>query len=72
MICSTNAIESLNARYGRAVRARGHFPNDATTLKYLFLMTRSLGPLGQGAGTMGHEVEPALNASAIAFDGRIN
>jgi transposase-like protein len=26
MICSTNAIESLNARYRRAIRARGHFP----------------------------------------------
>src|ERR671929_52029 len=25
VICSTNAIESLNARYRRAVRARGHF-----------------------------------------------
>ena len=24
----TNAIESLNARYRRAVRARGHFPTD--------------------------------------------
>ncbi len=28
MICSTNAIESLNARYRRAVRARGHFPTE--------------------------------------------
>ena len=28
VICSTNAIESLNARYRRAVRARGHFPNE--------------------------------------------
>ena len=26
VICSTNAIESLNAPYRRAVRARGHFP----------------------------------------------
>jgi putative transposase len=26
VICSTNAIESLNARYRRAVRARGRFP----------------------------------------------
>jgi putative transposase len=26
IICSTNAIESLNAQYRRAVRARGHFP----------------------------------------------
>ena len=28
VLCSTNAIESLNARYRRAVRARGHFPNE--------------------------------------------
>jgi transposase-like protein len=26
VICSTNAIESLNARYRRAIKARGHFP----------------------------------------------
>jgi putative transposase len=29
VICSTNAIESLNARYRRAVKARGHFPDRA-------------------------------------------
>jgi putative transposase len=28
VICSTDAIESLNARYRRAVRARGHFPSE--------------------------------------------
>ena len=28
VLCSTNAIESLNARYRRAVRARGHFPKE--------------------------------------------
>jgi transposase-like protein len=28
VICSTNAIESLNARYRRAIKARGHFPNE--------------------------------------------
>jgi putative transposase len=32
VICSTNAIESLNARYRRAVRARGHFPTEQTLL----------------------------------------
>jgi putative transposase len=26
VICSTNAVESINSRYRRAVRARGHFP----------------------------------------------
>ena len=33
VICSTNAIESLNARYRRAVRARGHFPNEQAAMK---------------------------------------
>ena len=28
VICSTNAIESLSARYRRAVKARGHFPTE--------------------------------------------
>lgn len=53
VICSTNAIESLNARYRRAVRARGHFPNDAAALKCLYLVTRSLDPTGQGRA--GHD-----------------
>jgi len=32
VICSTNAIESVNSRIRRAVRARGHFPNEQTLL----------------------------------------
>lgn len=44
VICSTNAIESLNARYRRAVRARGHFPSEQAALKRLYLVTRSLDP----------------------------
>jgi transposase-like protein len=28
VLCSTNAIESLNARYRRAVIAKGHFPSE--------------------------------------------
>jgi len=48
IICSTNAIESLNARYQRAVRARGHFPNDTTALKCLYLVSRSLDPTDRG------------------------
>jgi hypothetical protein len=48
IICSTNAIESLNARYRRAVRVRGHFPNEQAALKCLYLTTRSLDPTGKG------------------------
>lgn len=38
IIYTTNAIEALNSKLRRAVRARGHFPNDdATKLLYLVL-----------------------------------
>ena len=33
VLCSTNAIESLNARYRRAIKARGHFPSEQAALK---------------------------------------
>ena len=56
-ICSTNAIESLNARYRRAVKARGHFPTEQAALKCLYLVTRSLDPTGHGQATMDDAVE---------------
>ena len=37
LVYTTNAIEALNAKLRRAVRARGHFPNDDAALKLLFL-----------------------------------
>ncbi len=33
VICSTNAVESLNARYQRAIRARGRCPTEQAALK---------------------------------------
>ncbi len=71
VICSTNAIESLNARYRRAVRARGHFPTEQAALKCLYLVTRSLDPTGTGKARWAMRWKPALNAFAIAFEGRI-
>ena len=71
IICSTNAIESLNARYRRAVRARGHFPTDQAALKCLYLVTRSLDPTGRGKIRWTLRWKPALNAFAITFEGRI-
>ena len=38
IIYTTNAIESLNARFRRAVRHRGHFPNEQSALKVLYLV----------------------------------
>jgi putative transposase len=37
LLYTTNAIEALNAKLRRAVRARGHFPSDDAALKLLFL-----------------------------------
>jgi transposase-like protein len=71
VICSTNAIESLNARYRRAVRARGHFPTEQAALKCLYLVTRSLDPTGRGRARWATRWKPALNAFAITFEGRL-
>jgi putative transposase len=38
LIYTTNAVEALNAKLRRAVRTRGHFPNDDGALKLLFLV----------------------------------
>lgn len=70
VICTTNAIESINARCRRAVRARGHFPNEASALKCLYLVTRSLDPTGGGRARWMIRWKPALNAFAITFAGR--
>jgi putative transposase len=70
VICSTNAIESLNARYRRAVKARGHFPTEQSALKCLYLVTRSLDPTGRGKARWTMRWKPALNAFAITFSDR--
>ena len=71
VICSTNAIESVNARYRHAVRARGHFPTEQAALKCLYLATRALDPTGKGKARWAMRWKPALNAFAITFEGRI-
>lgn len=70
VICSTNAIESLNARYRRAIKARGHFPTEQAALKCLYLVTRSLDPTGKGRARWTVRWKPALNAFAITFGDR--
>lgn len=71
VLYSTNAIESLNARYRRAVKARGHFPTEQAALKTLYLVTRALDPSGRGQNRWAARWKPALNAFAITFAHRI-
>jgi putative transposase len=71
VVCSTNAIESVNARIRRAVKARGHFPNEQAALKCVYMAIMSLDPTGQGRRRWMMRWKPALNAFEIAFDGRL-
>lgn len=71
VIYSTNAIESLHARFRRSTRARGHFPNEQAAMKCLYLVVRSLDPTGRGAERWMNRWKPALNAFAITFGERL-
>ncbi len=72
IICTTNAIESVNSRIRRAVKARGHFPNEAAALKCIHMAIMSLDPTGTGQRRWSIRWKPALNAFDIAFDGRLS
>jgi putative transposase len=58
VLCSTNAIESLNARYRRAVNAKGHFPTDllagwlGATAWVIFVVSRRAGEAVLGVCTL--------------------
>jgi transposase-like protein len=72
VICSTNAIESVNARIRRAVKARGHFPNEQAALKCVYMAIMSLDPTGTGRKRWITRWKAALNAFAITFEGRLS
>jgi transposase-like protein len=72
VICTTNAIESINARLRRAVNARGHFPTEQAALKCLYLALMSLDPTGKGRQRWSNRWKAALNAFDITFDGRLS
>lgn len=72
IICTTNAIESVNARIRRAVKARGHFPNETAALKCVYMAIMSLDPTGAGQRRWSIRWKPALNAFDMAFDGRLS
>jgi putative transposase len=72
IICTTNAIESINARIRRAVNARGHFPTEQAALKCVYLAIMSLDPTGRGRKRWSNRWKKALNAFEMAFDGRLS
>jgi putative transposase len=71
VIYTTNAIESINARIRKAVKARGHFPTEQAALKCVYMAIMSLDPTGRGRQRWSNRWKPALNAFTVAFPGRI-
>ncbi|MET7930026.1 IS256 family transposase [Streptomyces sp. NPDC005349] len=71
IMCTTNAIESINARIRKAVRARGHFPTEQAALKCIYLAVMSLDPTGTGRKRWTMRWKAALQAFDITFDGRL-
>jgi hypothetical protein len=72
IVCTTNAIESVNSRIRKAVRARGHFPNEQAALKCVYMAVMSLDPTGTGRKRWTMRWKDALQAFDIAFDGRLS
>lgn len=72
LIYTTNAIESLNARFRQATRRRGHFPNEQAALKVLYLVIKN--PLKNRSNITGKVVgwKNALNTLAMHYGSRLD
>jgi transposase-like protein len=71
IVYTTNAIESLNARFRKSVRHRGHFPTEQAALKVLYLVATErrinrANPTGKINGW-----KQILNALTIHYGDRI-
>jgi transposase-like protein len=71
VVYTTNAIESLNARFRRAVRHRGHFPNEQSALKVLYLVATQRRPNRQDLTGRINGWKTILNALTVHYGDRI-
>ena len=71
VVYTTNAIESLNARFRRAVRHRGHFPNEQSALKVLYLVATRRRPNRQDLTGRINGWKTILNALTVHYGDRI-
>ena len=71
IVYTTNAIESLNARFRRAVRHRGHFPNEQAAMKVLYLVAQQRRPNRSNLIGKTNGWKHILNALTIHYGDRI-
>jgi putative transposase len=71
IVYTTNAVESLNARFRKAVRHRTHFPNEQAALKVLYLVAIERRPGRSNPRGKINAWKPILNALTIHYGDRI-
>jgi putative transposase len=71
IVYTTNAIESLNARFRRAVQHRGHFPNEQSALKVLYLVATQRKPNRENLSGKIAGWKHILNALTVHYGDRI-
>lgn len=71
IVYTTNAIESLNARFRRAVRHRGHFPNEQAAMKVLYLVATARRANRENMTGRINNWKSVLNALAIHYGDRL-
>lgn len=71
IVYTTNAIESLNARFRRAVRHRGHFPTEQAALKVLYLVATTRRPNRENLTGKHNGWKKILNTLTMHYGDRI-
>lgn len=71
IVYTTNAVESLNARFRRAVRHRGHFPNEQAAMKVLYLVATTRRANRENLTGRINNWKQVLNALAIHYGDRL-
>jgi putative transposase len=71
IVYTTNAIESMNARFRKAVRHRGHFPNEQAALKVLYLVATTRRKNRENMTGRTNGWKHILNALTVHYGDRI-
>ncbi|MER5597690.1 transposase, partial [Streptomyces sp. NPDC002265] len=72
VVCSTSAVESVDARWRKSTRSRGRLPCGRAVLKVLYLAVRELvGPKACGISRVAAHWKGALDAFALFFEDRV-
>ncbi|MCX5093828.1 IS256 family transposase [Streptomyces sp. NBC_00365] len=71
IVYTTNMIESLNARFRQATRRRGHFPDEDSALKVLYLVIRDRQPNRPNVTGRTRNWKEAINTLAGFYGDRV-